>query len=257
MNETAPWLILGSLLLGTNDPMRTSPLLQAYLLSGGGDVRESLEQAGVPCRIVDDFRSILPTGTEMLSRACELGAAWVAGRRSVPAPGSWQPVVTGPDMDPRTFERLTAETLIGLVVGADQWIRLFTPFLDARGIEPLAFALAAATKRGVEVCIGYRLEADRTHAIARLLETMRIEGDPDRCEIVSFSGDQFPHLKLLIVDGVRAYIGSANITYAGLTKNYEVGALVDGTAVEVYELLLDEVLGQRGRGGRDSAHADR
>jgi phosphatidylserine/phosphatidylglycerophosphate/cardiolipin synthase-like enzyme len=86
---------------------------------------------------------------------------------------------------------------------------------------------------------------------------MRIEGDPDRCEIVSFSGDQFPHLKLLIVDGVRAYIGSANITYAGLTKNYEVGALVDGTAVEVYELLLDEVLGQRGRGGRDSAHADR
>ena len=62
---------------------------------------------------------------------------------------------------------------------------------------------------------------------------------------VPFSGDQsFPHLKLLVVDGVRAYIGSANLTYAALTTNYEVGALVDGDAVHVYERLLDEVLQQ-------------
>jgi phosphatidylserine/phosphatidylglycerophosphate/cardiolipin synthase-like enzyme len=243
MSDTAAWLTLGSLLLRTPDPLNASELLHAYLMSPTADLRDSLERAGVSCRLVDDFRPILPTDIETLSRLCELGAAWAVGRHSVPPRGSWQPVVTGPDLDPLTFQRLTAETLIGLVVAADQRIRLFTPFVDARGVEPLAFALAAATKRGVEVEIGYRAEADRTHAIERLMDTMRISGDLDRCTVVPFSGDSaFPHLKLLVVDGVRAYIGSANLTYAALTTNYEVGALVEGDAVEVYERLLDEVL---------------
>ncbi len=55
-----------------------------------------------------------------------------------------------------------------------------------------------------------------------------------------FSGEQFPHLKLLVVDSARAYIGSANLTYAALTTNYEVGALVYGESVRVYEALLHE-----------------
>ena len=125
-------------------------------------------------------------------------------------------------------------------------IRLFSPFLDVGGVESLAFALAAATKRGVDLSIGYRAQADKTHAIRRLVAVLRAEGNAARCTVVPFSGDQsFPHLKLLVVDGVRAYIGSANLTYAALTTNYEVGALVDGDAVDVYERLLDEVLQQQ------------
>lgn len=245
MSETAAWLTVGSLLLRARDPMTISKTLHSYLVSPSTDHRASLERAGVSCRLVDDFRPILPTDADTLARMCELGAAWAIGRHSIPLRGSWQPVVTGPDLDPVTFERLTAETMIGLVVAADRRIRLFTPFVDARGIEPLAFALAAATRRGVDVCIGYRAEADKTHAIERLVATMRADGDPNRCTTTPFSGDQsFPHLKLLAVDGARAYIGSANLTYAALTTNYEVGALVDGDAVEVYDRLLDEVLAQ-------------
>lgn len=142
------------------------------------------------------------------------------------------------------------QLVASLVVAADKRIRLFTPFLDARGVEPLAFALAAATKRGVDVCVGYRAEADRTHAIERLVDTVQTDGDSSRCTVIPFSGNQsFPHLKLLVVDGVRAYIGSANLTYAALTTNYEVGALVSGDAIQVYEHLLDEVLTQP-EGGR-------
>jgi len=250
MSETAAWLTLGSLLFRAPDPMSASKTLHAYLVNPLDEFRAVLEQAGVSCRLADDFRPILPTDPETLARMCELGAAWAVGRHSVPPHESWQPVVTGPDLDPLTFERLTAETLISLVVAADKRIRLFTPFLDARGVEPLAFALAAATKRGVDVCIGYRAEADRTHAIERLVDTVRTDGDPSRCTVVPFLGDQsFPHLKLLVVDGARAYIGSANLTYAALTTNYEVGALVSGEAIDVYERLLDEVLTQP-EGGR-------
>jgi len=246
MSDTAAWLTLGSLMLRANDPMKTAGLLHTYLMNSSPDFRTALEAAGVSCRLVDDFRPVLPNDSDTIARMCELGAAWVIGRQSVPPRGSWQPVVTGRELDPQTFQRLTAETMIGLIVAADRRIRLFSPFLDIGGVESLAFALAAATKRGVDLSIGYRAQADKTHAIRRLVAVLRAEGDAARCTVVPFSGDQsFPHLKLLVVDGVRAYIGSANLTYAALTTNYEVGALVDGDAVDVYERLLDEVLQQQ------------
>jgi phosphatidylserine/phosphatidylglycerophosphate/cardiolipin synthase-like enzyme len=52
----------------------------------------------------------------------------------------------------------------------------------------------------------------------------------------------FPHLKLLTADGAAAYIGSANMTFAGMTTNFEVGALVEGAAVVAYETLFDELV---------------
>jgi phosphatidylserine/phosphatidylglycerophosphate/cardiolipin synthase-like enzyme len=51
-----------------------------------------------------------------------------------------------------------------------------------------------------------------------------------------------PHLKLLTVDGDAAYIGSANMTFAGMTTNFEVGALVEGSAVVAFETLVDDLV---------------
>jgi phosphatidylserine/phosphatidylglycerophosphate/cardiolipin synthase-like enzyme len=243
MNDPGSWLTVGSLLLRAPDPVLAARTVHAYLLNPSADLRSALDADGISSQLLDDFRSSLPNDSDSLLRVCDLGAAWAAGRQSVPASDMWEPVVTGPQMDPLTFERLTAETLISLIVAAEQRIRLFTPFVDARGIEPLAFALAAATKRNVDVFVGYRAQADRTHAIDGLLAALDTHGEPRRCTLIPFSGEQFPHLKLLIVDSARAYIGSANLTYAALTTNYEVGALVSGESVRVYEALLDEVLG--------------
>ena len=61
----------------------------------------------------------------------------------------------------------------------------------------------------------------------------------------------FPHLKLLTADGAYAYIGSANMTFAGMTTNFEVGALVEGDAVLAYEALVNELV----RRAHDSATA--
>jgi phosphatidylserine/phosphatidylglycerophosphate/cardiolipin synthase-like enzyme len=50
----------------------------------------------------------------------------------------------------------------------------------------------------------------------------------------------FAHLKVMVVDVSAAYIGSANITAAGLGgRNLELGVLVRGTQVTVIGSILD------------------
>lgn len=153
------------------------------------------------------------------------GVAWVMGRSSVPATGSWAPVVIGRELDRTTFERRTAETLVTLIIEATSTIRLFTPFLDPGRIGAVAHALAAATARGV----------------FRPLRLSGVRGPRRRGALLVAlpESESFPRLKLLVTDGQRAYIGGANFTCAGLTYNVEVGAVVEGGAVDLYERLLD------------------
>jgi phosphatidylserine/phosphatidylglycerophosphate/cardiolipin synthase-like enzyme len=152
-------------------------------------------------------------------------------------------VVTGRGLDRKTFERHTAETLVSLTIGATSRIRLFTPFVDSGGIAAIAHALAAASARRVSVTFGYRVAADRMSAVRELQREVEHSGDRRFFRIVPLPESEiFPHLKLLAIDGRRAYIGSANVTYSGLTDNVEIGAIVEGTAVVVYEALFDDLV---------------
>jgi phosphatidylserine/phosphatidylglycerophosphate/cardiolipin synthase-like enzyme len=240
MTTDRQWATIGSLLIRTADPHVAAAALSAYLTSPSSETRQALDREGVAPRLVDDFRTVLPTDHFELARACELGAAWAEGRQSVTISSSWSPVVSGRELDPATFERLTAETMIGLIMGARREIRLFSAFVDAGGVSALAYALASATRRGVTVTFGYRRASDRTQAANVLRAQLEEHGAGDRARIVPMSDeDAFPHLKLLAVDGERAYIGSANVTFPALTYNLEVGAVVEGSAVSVYEELFD------------------
>jgi phosphatidylserine/phosphatidylglycerophosphate/cardiolipin synthase-like enzyme len=50
----------------------------------------------------------------------------------------------------------------------------------------------------------------------------------------------FSHLKVMVVDASTAYIGSANITAAGLAgRNLELGVLVRGGRVDLIDRILD------------------
>ena len=218
-------------------------MLADYLTDPDDARRAALESAGVSAALAADFRDVLPADPARLADACALGAAWAEGRRSAEQGGTWKPVVTGRDLDMRTFDRLTAETLIGLIIEARERIRLFSPFVDAAGVETLAFALAAATSRGVDVVFAFRRAADRTGVAALLSQRTAEHGQPDLLHVLPLDVvGPFPHLKLLIIDSHRAYIGSANVTYSGLTDNFEVGAVVQGRGVAVYETLFDRLV---------------
>jgi hypothetical protein len=51
------------------------------------------------------------------------------------------------------------------------------------------------------------------------------------------------HAKIVLADGVAAYVGSANFLYRSRETNLECGFLLEGDAVAPVAILVDAVLG--------------
>ncbi len=129
-----------------------------------------------------------------------------------------------------------------LVTQSTTSLRLAAPFIDLPGISHLADGLAAATARGVHLEI--LLPTRSTHAGGALHElraTIARDGNSANLSVAAIREDApWAHLKALTSDSRAAYIGSANVTGAGLAGlNLELGILVRGPAVAVVERVLD------------------
>lgn len=232
--------VVGALLLTAPDPWLGAQALERYLLAPNGRTGRALTDTGVRPEQVADFRALIPTTREGIAAACQLGAAWEAGRRSIPSDGRWAPVATWVG-ETRTFEHRTAETLISLIIRARYRIRLFAPFVDSHGLGTIAGALAAATARGVTITVSARAGTGDVFESA-VVPVICKTGNRSRLQIVELAaGDNFPHLKVLTIDGEAAYVGSANLTWAALVHNVELGVLVDGSSVRALDQLLDEM----------------
>jgi phosphatidylserine/phosphatidylglycerophosphate/cardiolipin synthase-like enzyme len=238
-----PFVALGALLTGGRDLDEAARAMTRYVLDPSEPNRTALAAAGVNADHARDFLPLMPADRDERERLCDLARAWTIGRSSTAPTPSWQPVVTTGEVDAEGIDRLTAETMIGLIVGARSRLRIFSPFLDAGGLDVLTVALVAATRRGVQVSVGYARRGNRENAIERLKERVRQDGAPLRLTAVAIASDRpFPHLKLIAADARRAYIGSANLTWPALTSNAEIGALVDGDPVRVLELWFDRLI---------------
>ncbi len=143
---------------------------------------------------------------------------------------------------PSGLHRTTGETLVQLIVGATTTLRLVAPFIDRPGLSFVGDALAAATARGVDLEI--LLPTRSTHAddaLDELKTTIALSGDSDNFTVSRLRYDApWAHLKVLTSDSSSAYIGSANVTGAGIAgPNLELGVLVRGNKVAVVEQILD------------------
>lgn len=234
----------GALLLGAHDPIDAAQSLVEYVRSRDGDARRALERVGIAPHTVDDFRALLPADAGQLEASASYGAYWALGHRVRPERlDRWFPVMSGTDLDRDTFDRRTGETLIGLIARARDRVRLFSAYVDGSGLRALEPALAGATNREVAVDLVTVRRLEREDAPEVLASLLDADGDRSHLHIHRLEGmTWFPHLKLLTVDGAAAYIGSANMTFAGMTTNFEVGALVEGPAVVAYEALVDELV---------------
>lgn len=241
--EAEPFIAVGALLARATDLDTAARLVQAYALDPGETNRAALAAIGVDTDDARDFLRLLPRDPAAVEQVCELARAWTLGRTSLPSTPTWQPVVTSGEVDAHGIDRMTAETMIGLIVGARVSLRIFSPFLDARGLDVLTIALVAATRRGVQTAIGYAHRGNRGNAIDQLKRRIRDNGDPDMLLTVSIESNRpFPHLKLISADGERAYIGSANLTWPALTSNAEIGALVAGDPVSALDQWFDRLI---------------
>jgi hypothetical protein len=234
----------GALLVNSADPWVASTVLEAYVLRPDSVTREDLGGAGIIQQLVEDFRHLLPTDAEGLAKACRLGAAWEAGRRTQPAAGSWRPVATWIG-GVQGIRHRTAETMISLLIRARRHVRLFAPFVDRPGLNALALAVSSATARHVVVEVAIRPQG-QSLVDEVLVPAVGSAGNPAFLRVrVLPESDAFPHLKVLSVDQKLAYIGSANLTWPALIHNVELGVLVDGEQVAVLDELFDQMLVER------------
>jgi phosphatidylserine/phosphatidylglycerophosphate/cardiolipin synthase-like enzyme len=131
----------------------------------------------------------------------------------------------------------TDESLADLFAGAARSIVVMTPFLDQRGGSILKTLLGRADN-DVQITIILRNldrheRKDYPTGFPLILNWLRER----RVTVYDYSLERFPgapietfHAKLLLVDAVRAYIGSANMTGASFESSMEVGVILSGEA---------------------------
>jgi phosphatidylserine/phosphatidylglycerophosphate/cardiolipin synthase-like enzyme len=240
MNTAA---LVGGALYDAEDPAAAAIVLCQLLGDPQADM-DAARRRGFEPSVVEALRHALPSDHAQVQAACAAGAAWVIGRRSAPAGGSWELVATLPPGSelPSGLRRTTAETLIGLVSQAAERLRCAAPYVDPVGIGFLADAIAGATARGVavEVFEPARWEPGGD-ALQQLQRSVRQHGDLAFLRVVQRRADApWSHLKVIAADSAVAYVGSANLTAAGLAgRNLELGVLARGPEVRAIEELLD------------------
>lgn len=235
--------LVGGVLVGAHDSQSGAHALAQLLLASKVD-RRAATIAGFDPDLVEVLRTRFAGDVSRIELACVLGAAWVDGRRSVVHAEPWDIVASLPTGTPLPagLRRVTGETLMQLVSQASRTLRIAAPFIDWPGISFLADALAAATTR--DVTLQVLLPTRSTHAEGALDEleaTIRRDGKITNYAVARLRFDApWAHLKVLSSDSVAAYIGSANVTGAGIAgPNLELGVLVRGPAVAVVERVLD------------------
>lgn len=159
-------------------------------------------------------------------------------------------VVTMPEELPRdllipTAMRMTLGVLVELIAESRSRIVLASPFLQLTSIcrGPLGLAFGTAAARGVLIDIvsmgGGMAEVD-TMALAAHRLPMSVRVSQPRPNLLD-SEVMGSHAKFCLVDGSAAYIGSANFTENGLTKHFELGALVRGQPANDLSSLVNRL----------------
>jgi phosphatidylserine/phosphatidylglycerophosphate/cardiolipin synthase-like enzyme len=148
--------------------------------------------------------------------------AGLATRQRVRAHRAW-PVWTGPGSVGE--QRLTAGVLHELLAGAQQRILLVS--FAAYTLPEVAADLEAAVQRGCAVDVVFETEEDSAGAYTGPSRPFaHVSGiNRWRWPAEQRDGGGVLHAKLLVVDGRRALVGSANLTAKALAHNLEVGAV--------------------------------
>lgn len=129
-----------------------------------------------------------------------------------------------------------------LVASASNRVTLVSPFWSPHGIAALSSSLAVAAERGALVRFvvdsGVSVESLRASLAGvadlqggmTLLNQLRVMRGTDLFTFI--------HAKLILIDGIKGYLGSANFTAGGLERNFELGVRLDATQAGALEQLL-------------------
>lgn len=132
--------------------------------------------------------------------------------------------------------RQTTGVLLELIDSAREEILLASPYVDQPAVKAIAMALMGARRRGVNVRV--LTSPGRGREFAALADDETGFGTVKISEVQTDVSPVGSHAKVLVVDRERAYVGSANLTAAGLERNIEIGVEINGPQVAELARLL-------------------
>jgi phosphatidylserine/phosphatidylglycerophosphate/cardiolipin synthase-like enzyme len=193
-----------------------------------------------------------PTLREVVDRAAAISDVLPILRKHFDEEHQVSLVVTWPSsLQTPTFRRWRASkaALVEMIDDAEKSVAVVFPFIDAGGIDEVAAALERALSRGLSVVLLTRyltIPSTPNAQFATRLQNASIGHGNFRA--LNISSDREPkrellHAKVLVVDeGRRGYVGSANLTGSAFDESIEIGVAVDGAAAESMAELIGELL---------------
>jgi phosphatidylserine/phosphatidylglycerophosphate/cardiolipin synthase-like enzyme len=136
------------------------------------------------------------------------------------------------------------QLLRDVAVSAKSSLIIVAPYLSAVGIRGLMNSVAVAAQAGAAVkLITGDLDADgsRNRQAVRELLTGEYGTVIHQHLRVLTNSPSFPallHAKLVIADGRRGYLGSANVSWRGMESNLEIGVELPAQQASVLEALF-------------------
>lgn len=142
-----------------------------------------------------------------------------------------------------------------LIISAENALWIVNPFFDVFGTASILPALASTASRGAEIKIVTReiFEKEKNWSLLNSLKLLISKFEEEKIihklEIRDFfkrSGTTRRqiyalHSKLVLSDESACYIGSANVTEAGLKSNFEIGVVIRGKKVKPIAELVNKL----------------
>jgi len=123
---------------------------------------------------------------------------------------------------------------------AENDLIVFSPYWRTDGVQALLASAGRRSYNGVNVTVVTQpkswMKAEDQEGLAFFESTLKSGGALVRMLAPRSHQGLTPilHAKLIIADGVRAYVGSANFTKSGLNHGLEAGVLVEGEIASAF-----------------------
>jgi len=146
-------------------------------------------------------------------------------------------IVTGNSFLGGSFRSINA-VIEELITGSLREVIILT-YIITGSSRRLLRLLEDALDRGVTVKLVIDHIQEEDYVLENWIKEMQSKHNSFTLIVVN-EADMNLHAKVIISDRCKAIIGSANFTWPGLTKNYEIGVYLEGPEVWNLSTLIDK-----------------
>lgn len=156
--------------------------------------------------------------------------------------------------DPKKQSNISSlsSALHRLITESNREVFILNPYFEQVGFDRISSALLASAERGVSVTIvTYQLSdpiSPNYIVLKELAYRASINSLSKQFNFVNYQHNidnrivPIAHAKIIFIDGLKAYIGSANLTEYGMANNLEIGVILDSPEITKVKQIFEEIL---------------